>query len=99
LVLPTTFKPDTSISLKPKPIITNFLTIIKEPQFYTYAFAGSIAFSGLFTHVALPILFMDIFKLMPKPTVGYSLLCQFYCASQLNSFVEKYSSEQMILGH
>jgi DHA1 family bicyclomycin/chloramphenicol resistance-like MFS transporter len=43
--LPTTFKPDTSISLKPKPIITNFLTIIKEPQFYTYAFAGSIAFS------------------------------------------------------
>jgi DHA1 family bicyclomycin/chloramphenicol resistance-like MFS transporter len=64
LVLPT-FKPDTSISLKPKPIITNFLTIIKEPQFYTYAFAGSIAFSGLFTNVAASLFYLWIFlKLM-----------------------------------
>jgi DHA1 family bicyclomycin/chloramphenicol resistance-like MFS transporter len=73
--LPTTFKPDTSISLKPKPIITNFLTIIKEPQFYTYAFAGSIAFSDCLPMWRPPIfLFMDILKLI-KPTVGYSLLC------------------------
>jgi DHA1 family bicyclomycin/chloramphenicol resistance-like MFS transporter len=100
--LPTTFKPDTSISLKPKPIITNFLTIIKEPQFYTYAFAGSIAFSGLFTYVAAsPILFMDIFKVDAK-TYGWIfafMSLSFISASQLNSFLlKKYSSEQMIFG-
>jgi DHA1 family bicyclomycin/chloramphenicol resistance-like MFS transporter len=100
--LPTTFKPDTSISLKPKPIITNFLTIIKEPQFYTYAFAGSIAFSGLFTYVAAsPILFMDIFKVDAK-TYGWIfafMSLSFIGASQLNSFLlKKYSSEQMIFG-
>ncbi|MFV8354345.1 multidrug effflux MFS transporter [Flavobacterium sp. XS2P14] len=100
--LPTTFKPDTSISLKPKPIITNFLNIIKEPQFYTYAFAGSIAFSGLFTYVAAsPILFMDIFKVDAK-TYGWIfafMSLSFIGASQLNSFLlKKYSSEQMIFG-
>ena len=100
--LPNTFKPDISISLKPKPIITNFITIIKEPQFYTYAFAGSIAFSGLFTYVAAsPILFMAIFKVDAK-TYGWIfafMSLSFIGASQLNSFLlKKYSSEQMIFG-
>jgi DHA1 family bicyclomycin/chloramphenicol resistance-like MFS transporter len=31
-----THEPDTSISLKPKPIILNF-GVMREPQFYTYA--------------------------------------------------------------
>jgi hypothetical protein len=31
--------------LKPKPILLNFATVLKEPQFYIYAFTGSIAFS------------------------------------------------------
>lgn len=100
--LPNTFKPDTSISLKPRPIITNFITIIKEPQFYTYAFSGSIAFSGLFTYVAAsPILFMDIFKVDAK-TYGWIfafMSLSFIGASQLNSILlKKYSSEQMIFG-
>ena len=100
--LPNTFKPDTSISLKPRPIITNFITIIKEPQFYTYAFSGSIAFSGLFTYVAAsPILFMDIFKVDTK-TYGWIfafMSLSFIGASQLNSLLlKKYSSEQMIFG-
>ena len=61
--LPESYTPDPDYSLKPKPILTNFFTVLKEPQFYTYAFSGSIAFSGLFTYVAAsPILFMTIFK-------------------------------------
>jgi DHA1 family bicyclomycin/chloramphenicol resistance-like MFS transporter len=35
--LPHTHEPDTSISLKPKPIILNFWSVMREPQFYTYA--------------------------------------------------------------
>ncbi len=98
--LPNSYKPDTSISLKPKPIITNFLTVLKEPQFYTYAFTGAIAFSGLFTYVAAsPIVFMDIYHVDAK---SYGLIFAFMSvsfigSSQLNSvLLKKFSSEQMI---
>lgn len=102
IVLPNTYLPDTSISLKPRPIITNFIRIIKEPQFYTYAFAGAIAFSGLFTYVAAsPIVFMDIFKVDAK-TYGWIfafMSLSFISASQVNSLLlRKFKSEQMIFG-
>jgi DHA1 family bicyclomycin/chloramphenicol resistance-like MFS transporter len=100
--LPNTYKPDTSISLKPRPIISNFIKIVKEPQFYTYAFTGSVAFSGLFTYVAAsPILFMDIFKVDAK-TYGWIfafMSLSFIIASQLNSvLLNRFKSEQMIFG-
>lgn len=100
--LPNTFKPDTSISLKPKPIITNFISIVKEPQFYTYAFTGAVSFSGLFTYVAAsPILFMDIFKVDAK-TYGWIfafMSLSFIGSSQLNSLLlKKFTSEKMIYG-
>jgi DHA1 family bicyclomycin/chloramphenicol resistance-like MFS transporter len=100
--LPNSYTPDTSISLKPKPIITNFWNVFKEPQFYTYTISGAIAFSGLFTYVAAsPILFMDILKVDAKT---YGLIfafmsLSFISASQLNSFLLRwFSSEQMIFG-
>ncbi|MNQ68671.1 Bicyclomycin resistance protein [compost metagenome] len=99
--LPNSYKPDTSISLKPKPIISNFMKVLKEPQFYTYAFTGSIAFSGLFTYVAAsPIVFMDIYHVNAK-TYGWIfafMSVSFIGSSQLNSILlKKFSSEQMIL--
>ncbi|RKT00741.1 multidrug effflux MFS transporter [Flavobacterium sp. 123] len=102
MLLPNSYEPNLSISLKPKPIITNFISIIKVPQFYTYAFSGSIAFSGLFTYVAAsPILFMDIFKVDPK-SYGWIfafMSLSFIGASQLNSLLlRKFSSEKMIYG-
>ena len=100
LGLPNSYKPDTSISLKPKPIIANFLKVLKEPQFYTYAFTGSIAFSGLFTYVAAsPIVFMDIYHVDAK-TYGWIfafMSVSFIGSSQLNSILlKRFSSEQMI---
>jgi len=99
--LPNSYKPDSSISLKPKPIIANFMKVLKEPQFYTYAFTGSIAFSGLFTYVAAsPIVFMDIYHVDAK-TYGWIfafMSVSFIGSSQLNSLLlKKFSSEQMIL--
>jgi len=98
--LPGSYKPDTSISLKPKPIISNFLKVLKEPQFFTYAFTGSIAFSGLFTYVAAsPIIFMNIYHVDAK-TYGWIfafMSVSFIGSSQLNSvLLKKFSSEQMI---
>ncbi|MBS7230637.1 multidrug effflux MFS transporter [Flavobacterium psychroterrae] len=102
LGLPNSYKPDTSISLKPKPIISNFLKVLKEPQFFTYAFTGSIAFSGLFTYVAAsPIIFMDIYHVDAK-TYGWIfafMSVSFIGSSQLNSvLLKKFTSEQMIFG-
>lgn len=99
--LPNSYKPDTSISLKPKPIISNFMKVLKESQFYTYAFTGSIAFSGLFTYVAAsPIVFMDIYHVDAK-TYGWIfafMSVSFIGSSQLNSLLlKRFSSEQMIL--
>ncbi|MDR6967359.1 DHA1 family bicyclomycin/chloramphenicol resistance-like MFS transporter [Flavobacterium arsenatis] len=98
--LPSNYKPDTSISLKPKPIISNFLMVLKEPQFYTYAFTGAVAFAGLFTYVAgSPMIFMDIYKVDGK-TYGWIfalLSVSFIGSSQLNSILlRKYTSEQLV---
>lgn len=100
LWLPESYKPDTSISLKPRPIITTFLKVAREPQFYTYALSGAIAFSGLFAYVAgSPLLFMDIFKVDGK-TYGWIfafLSIGFIGSSQINSLLlRKYKSEQMV---
>jgi len=98
--LPHTRKPDITISLKPKPIIRNYAKVITEPQFYTYALSGGIAFSGLFTYVAgSPLLFMDIFKVSGE-TYGWIfafMSISFIGSSQLNSvLLRKYKSEQLV---
>lgn len=100
--LPITQKPDTTISLKPKPIMNNFVSIARVPQFYTYALTGAISFSGLFTYVAAsPILFMDILK-VDVQVYGWIfafMSVSFIGASQLNSILlRRFSSEQMIFG-
>lgn len=100
--LPKTHEPNLSISLKPKPIINSFVSILKVPQFYTYTLTGSIAFSGLFTYVAAsPILFMDILK-VDSTIYGWIfafMSMSFIGSSQLNSLLLiRFSSEQMISG-
>jgi len=100
--LPDSYQPDPAISLKPKPIITNFLAVLREPQFYTYALTGSVAFAGLFAYVAgSPLLFMDIYA-VKEETYGWIfafLSIGLIGSSQLNTLMlRKYSSEQLIFG-
>jgi DHA1 family bicyclomycin/chloramphenicol resistance-like MFS transporter len=98
--LPETYEPDSSYSLKPGPIINNFLVVMRNPQFYTYAVSGSIAFCGLFAYVAgSPIVFMDVFGLSKKQYgwVFAGLSIGFIGANQLNSLLlRKFKSEQII---
>lgn len=98
--LPDSYLPDTSLSLKPGPIINNFLSVIREPQFYTFAVAGSFAFSGLFAYVAgSPLLFMKVFGLSEK-TYGWifaALSVGFIGSNQLNTLIlRKFRSEQIV---
>ena len=98
--LPESYKPDHTYSLKPGPIIGNFLMVIREPQFYTYAIAGSLAFCGLFAYVAgSPLVFMKVFGLSKKEYgwVFAGLSVGFIGSSQINSLLIRYfKSEQVV---
>lgn len=98
--LPPGRKPETSLSLLPRPIINGFLEVSKVPQFYTYAFAGAIASSGLYAYVAgSPFVFMELYHVSDK---HYGWIFAFIAmglitASQVNTLLlRKYSSEQII---
>uniref|UniRef100_UPI003B3A5ECD multidrug effflux MFS transporter n=1 Tax=Siphonobacter sp. TaxID=1869184 RepID=UPI003B3A5ECD len=100
LWLPDSYQPDASISLKPKPILQNFWKVLREPQFYTYAFTGAIAFAGLFAYVSgSPILFMEVFHTDEK-VYGWIfafLSVGFIGSSQVNTLVlNRYKSEQIV---
>jgi DHA1 family bicyclomycin/chloramphenicol resistance-like MFS transporter len=99
-LLPGTYKPDLHMSLKPGPIISNFLMVIREPQFYTYALTGAVAFSGLFAYVSgSPLVFMEIFKVSGKV---YGWIFAFLSigligSSQVNSLLlRRFKSEQIV---
>lgn len=98
--LPDSYKPDTTMSLKPKPIIKNFLSVVKEPLFYTYAFTGSVAFGLLFAYVSgSPKVFMDVFGLSDKAYgwVFALLSVGFIGSNQVNSLLlKRFSSEQIV---
>lgn len=98
--LPESYAPDPSYSLKPGPILASFRTVIKEPQFYTYAFTGAVAFSGLFAYVSgSPKVFMDLFQVSDK-TYGWifaGLSVGFIGSSQVNTMLlSRFSSQQIV---
>lgn len=98
--LPESHEPDPSISLKPKPIIKNFLMVLKEPQFFVYTFAGAFGFAGLFVYVSgAPMVFMEVFKLSSDAFkwIFAGLSIGFIGSSQLNNLLlKKYKSRQII---
>lgn len=98
--LPESYQPDPGYSLKPKPIIGNFLQVMKNPQFFTYSLSGAFAFAGLFAYVSSsPIVFIEVFKVSEK---GFGwifalLSIGFIGSSQVNSMLmKKFKSEQMV---
>ncbi|RKR84960.1 DHA1 family bicyclomycin/chloramphenicol resistance-like MFS transporter [Mucilaginibacter gracilis] len=98
--LPETYKPDTAISLKPLPIINNFIMVLKVPQFYTYAFAGAIAFSGLFAYVSgAPLVLIDIYHVSKNMfTVIFACMAAgFIGFSQVNSMAMRYYKSEQLL--
>jgi DHA1 family bicyclomycin/chloramphenicol resistance-like MFS transporter len=99
IFLPEGHKPDLSVSLRVKPMLETFVSIIKNPQFYTYAISGSFSFGCIMIYVAgSPIIFLDIFHVSPKV---YSLIFAllsigFIGSNQLNIFLlKKYKTERI----
>ncbi len=98
--LPESYKPDPNYSLKPKQILTNFFTVLKEPQFYTYALISSITFSGLFAYVSSsPQVFMKIYE-VSKTGYGWIfalLSVSFIGSSQVNSLILRWFTSKKIV--
>jgi DHA1 family bicyclomycin/chloramphenicol resistance-like MFS transporter len=99
-LLPESYPADKQFSLKPLPIIRNFLAVSRVRQFLVYALVEGFAFAGLFAYVSgSPILFMDIFH-VGKKTYGWIfafLSVAFIVLSQFNSvLLRRYTSQQII---
>lgn len=98
--LPETKQPDPDFSLKPAPIVRNFLSVIKNPHFTTYALTGAISYAGLYGYVGgSPYVFIEIYK-VSEASFGWIfafIAAGLIGASQLNNFaLKRYSSEQII---
>jgi DHA1 family bicyclomycin/chloramphenicol resistance-like MFS transporter len=99
LFLPEGQAPDPTISLKARPMLETFLSILKNSQFSTYTFAGAFAFASLFIYVAgSPVIFMETYQLSPQVygSIFALLSVGFIGGSQLNIILtKKFSSEQI----
>src|SRR5690606_20473143 len=78
----------------------NFISVIREPGFYTYAACGALSLAGLLTYVSgSPLLFMEVFSVGEK-VYGWIfalLSIGLIGSSQLNSlFLRKYTSQQLV---
>jgi MFS transporter, DHA1 family, multidrug resistance protein len=98
--MPSGRKPDTTLSLKPSSILSTFLSVLKEPQFYTYALTGSIASAGLYAYISgSPYVFMELFKVTEKQYGWiFALIAMgLIGSSQLNTvLLRTYKSEKII---
>lgn len=101
-VLPDGHPPDPSVSLRARPIVQNYLGVLREPQFLTFALAGAFAFSGLLVYVtSSPIVFMEVFGLSQQAfgAVFAGLSVGFIGSNQVNVLLlRRFSSEQIFRG-
>jgi DHA1 family bicyclomycin/chloramphenicol resistance-like MFS transporter len=65
--LPEKVGPDSTISLRPGPMLAGFTTILKNNQFTTYTIAAAFSFGGLFIYLAgSTVILLDRFKVTPS---------------------------------
>jgi DHA1 family bicyclomycin/chloramphenicol resistance-like MFS transporter len=98
-LLPEGHEPDHSVSLRPAPLLAGFYSILKDPQFLTYALSGALSFAGLFAFVAgSPIIFMDGFHMGTRAfgIVFAVLVMGFIGGNQVNVFLLRRSTSQQI---
>lgn len=100
LWLPEGNPPNTALSLRPKPILKEYLTVFKVPKFYTFAFSGALAASGLYSYIAgSPYLFMEVYGVSEKQYgwIFAIIAVGLVLASQVNNLMlRRFSSERIV---
>ncbi len=99
-VLPEGRKADPTLSLRPKSVMQNFITVAKEPQFLIYTLAGGFAMSAPFAFIAGSAdVFINIYGVSEQE---YGWVFAFIAAgiigsSQLNHLLlRKFSNAQLV---
>lgn len=98
--LPESKGPDTSISLKPKAIFSEYVKVLKNPIFFIYTMVGALASAGMFAYISgSPFVFMKLFGLSESQ---YGILfgmnaMGFIGGSQLNRYALKYASIKKVI--
>lgn len=99
-VLPRGKWPDPSLSLRPKPVLRNFLQVLKQKQFLLYTVAGGIATAAPFAYIAGSAdVFMNIYHVSEKEYgwIFASIAVVIIGSTQLNHLLlRKYRSHQII---
>ncbi|GAB4041071.1 multidrug effflux MFS transporter [Spirosoma jeollabukense] len=99
-VLPDGKLPDPSLSLHPTAVLGSFFTVLKQPQFLTYALVGGIATSAPFAYLAgSSDVFMNIYHASAQEYgwIFAFLAIALIAPTQLNQFfLKRFSSEQII---
>ena len=99
LFLPEGHQPDPTVSLNVRPMLRTFSDVLRQPQFYTYTFAGAFAFATLFIYVAgSPVIFMEIHHVSPHAYGGIFALLSvgFIGGSQFNIFLTRKNKSERI---
>jgi DHA1 family bicyclomycin/chloramphenicol resistance-like MFS transporter len=99
MFLPTGYQPDPTISLRAKPMINSFLSILRNKQFYTYTLSASFSFATLLVYVAgSSLIFMEIYHVSPQLFGGIFALLSvgFIGGNQVNILLlKRYKSEDL----
>jgi DHA1 family bicyclomycin/chloramphenicol resistance-like MFS transporter len=99
IFLPTGYQPDPTISLRAKPMINSFLSILRNKQFYTYTLSASFSFATLLVYVAgSSLIFMEIYHVSPQLFGGIFALLSvgFIGGNQVNILLlKRYKSEDL----
>jgi len=97
--LPESRGSNPAISLMPRPIAQSYWQVFKTRQFFTYAFAGGLASSGLYAYLAgSPYIMITLYGLSEKQYgLVFALIASaLITASQLNRYLlNRYSSEKV----
>ena len=99
-LLPQGKKADPSISLKPSSILSNFMLVLKQPQFSIYAVASGVATSASFAYIAASAdVFLNLYQATERQ---YGWIFAFVASgligsAQFNHFLlKKYTSQQLV---
>lgn len=94
-------QPDPTFSLHPKPILTSFISVLTEPQFYTYALAGGVSSAGLFAYLSgSPFVFMELYGVSEQQYgwIFAIIAAGLITSSQVNNvLLNKFKSEQLMM--
>jgi DHA1 family bicyclomycin/chloramphenicol resistance-like MFS transporter len=99
-VLPGGRDPDPSLSLRPQAVLSSFFTVLKQPQFMTYALVGGVATSAPFAYISgSPDVFINQYHISEQ---RYGWIFAFLAfgmiaPTQLNRILlKRFTSEQIV---